>query len=189
MGYGQLGVDQRDQRLVLHHDGCQRTIGRRLVDGGHHGDRLTRVMDGLGREDRLILDDQPEQRAAGNVSGAKNGRDPGEPAGCCEVEASDAGRCVGASQSAPDEHPGHGQIAGVREDAGGFGGAVSAGDARVERGHSAGPTLLLGQLNGGKNAAVAGAAAQISGERQAGLLIGRIRVTLEQRRDGDDEAG
>ena len=198
-------VDDRRQRLVLDVDQRQRVVGRVLVGRDHERDLLALEADLVAREHGLrVVGDRrhPRQAERLEVLGGDDRGDVRVRERRRGVDRDDPRVRVRAAQHRAVDHPRQPDVVEV--------GALAADEARVllalqpaeadrALGRRAGKVLDVAMLmppgvGGGfvlgrpadraDDVLVAGAAADRAGDRGADLLLGRVRVLVEQRARG-----
>lgn len=158
---GPLRVDDGLQDLVLDVDGGGGEPGRVGVVGGHGGDGLAVVPDGVLGEDGAVGDAAPVHGVARDVLVGHHGPNAGQRDGLRGVDGQDAGvRVRGAQDGRPQQALGP-QVGGVRVRALGLGEAVGGGQGgadAVRRG-----LLLVGAGRDRRGVPTAGVAVAASG--------------------------
>ena len=193
-----LGIDDELERLVLDDDRLGRAARLLGMLGSDERDRLAVVADAVDREHRLVGELEPVGLAPGDVLVREHGVDAGHRHGLRDVDRDDAGVGMRAAERVPPEHPGRVEVARVRELALHLGRAVRpagglADVAELEPGRRLGRVVVESSCPGrGPNRVedllVAGAAAEVAGERLADLVVRRARRVVEQVDGGDDQA-
>ena len=189
VGHGREGVGDRLQDLVLDLD--ERGGGPRLAArlGGHGGQHVTHVAGGLALRDELVpvVVDEPLVALAGHVRGGQHGHHAGRGEGPRDVDAPhDGARMIGEAQRAV-EHAGHDVVGHVLLEAEHLLAPAVARGARadaVTRLQRRPRTTLAGGrdlLDGVDDGEVAGAAAEVAGQRLGDGVAVRLGFLAQQR--------
>ena len=176
------------------HGGHRVALVERLLAGHDVPDHVLVVHHHLAGRDEL-------RRLVGEVVAGDHGLHAGQRLGLGGVDRHDARVRVRAAQHAADELAGQVEVRAEARAAGDLVDAVRADRARADVALPVGPVrAVLGHgypfliataasFTALHDLVVAGAPAQVAGQPVADLGVGRIRVLLEQRLAGHDEAG
>ena len=183
-------VGDRVEHLVLDHDRVGRAAGGLRVVGGDDRDGLAGVAHLVDREHRLVGELEAVGLAAGHVVVREHGGDAGDRQRRPDVDAADPRARVRAAQRGAPQHAVRPQVGRVRELAGDLGDAVRAPRAVADapgarcRCRPGGWSVVVMRAcrpprcrepHGVEDLLVAGAAAQVAGQRLADLGVARRR--------------
>jgi len=191
------------QRLVGHIDQGQRFPGDGGGLGGDQRHRVAQVAHFVPHraEHRPVQVYQAVSVLAGDIGGGQDGVHAGQHPRPRRVDGQDAGVGVGGAQRRAVEHPGEGVVVGVLRPAGHTVGdprhRLADADVRqrLADGRLGGRQVALPaqgagrRMDGADDAGVAGAAAVGVLERDADVVVGRVRVFGQQGGGGHQQAG
>ena len=194
-----LGIRDRLERLVLDDDPLRRAPRLLGMVGRDDGDRLAEVAHAVDRQHRLVRELEPVRLLPRDVGVREHGVHAGKRERRGEVDREDSRVRVRAAQRVSPEHPRCRQVARVRELAGRLRRAVDALDALADAAdaelapardaHGPRSPARRRQPDRVEDLLVAGAAAEVPGERLADLVLARVGRALEQRGGRDDQPG
>ena len=206
-------LGEGSERLVLHRDQIERVGRGQLVARDDERDRIADETDGVRTERVLVLADRQDAVGDGQIAARENEMDARVRLGARRVHRPDARVGHGAAQQFGMHHPREDEI--VREDclAGDLGAAVDAATREADDPRLAvgvhGFTALLGRafrlvvvrrfsvvfdpdrrgrLHRFDDLLIAGAPADVAGERLANLIGARIGIPLQERLGRDEQA-
>ena len=96
--HGLEGVADNRQRVVCHHNGRQSLQSGCLGFGSYQGHGIGNRTHLVGRQQGLVLVDDPHQVPAGNVRGGKDPNHPFDRQGFCDIYRNQLGMILGASK-------------------------------------------------------------------------------------------
>ena len=187
-----LGIGDGLERLVLDPHGggrAPRLLGLLRRDDR---DRLAEVADAIDREHGLVGELEAVRLRAGNVLVREHRVDAGHRARLGRVDREDARVRVRAAHGVTPEHPRGVEVARVGELARDLRDGVGAARARrrvpATKRARRGAHRSAASVNGVEDLLVPGAAAEVSGERLADLVVRRVGTAAQEIGRGDDEA-